>query len=170
MTDEADVRRLAFDYADAIDRRDWVRYRSLLSDRVDVALRPGDGVGFVGLGAQRVPMLADVLTDRNRTLFAGIARTSHKVANVRVDVEGDLAVYRAIQEATNFVADAGESECTVGETYVNHARRTRSGWKIFVIDLTVNWERGDSRLFEEARQIGRRALAVNTRSSDGSQG
>lgn len=156
--DFAAVQRAMFDYAAAIDNRDYPLLRSVLADRMTVTFRSGGDVDYPGFGPAE--MTADDFVDRNRTLFLGFAGTHHQVTNVRVDIEGDTARLRAHLQAIHFFPGEPGVEYTFGAFYANELIRSASGWRIAVVDITVTWQRGDPGMTERARQAG---IAVQSR-------
>jgi hypothetical protein len=165
LQDLGQIERLVFDYAAAIDMRDYGALRGLLADELRVGFHPAYGVAFVGLGADPVTMTAEQFVERNRILFVGFGGTHHQVTNVRVDVSGDTAREEAYLQATHFLVDDHETEYTFGAFYDNELTRTPEGWKLAKIDITVTWERGDAGLTERARTIGQAKLGFVTTSA-----
>lgn len=154
LLDRAAIERAVYDYAAAIDHRDYVLLRSVLTDELHVALRPAGEVRFAGLGQDPVPMRADQFVERNRVLFIGFAGTHHQITNIRIDIDGDTAKEAAYLQATHFLPGEPDVEYSFGAFYANELERTPDGWKFARIDLSVTWERGDARMTERARTVG----------------
>ena len=82
--DELAVCRTLYDFAAAIDTRDWDLYRSVFTDEIDLdysSYRPGS--------AGRIR--ADDWVERGRVLFTGLDASQHCLFNPRVTVNGSAA-------------------------------------------------------------------------------
>ncbi len=157
LHDRAAIERVIFDYAAAIDQRDYDLLRTCLDDDLMVAFRPGrPEVRFVGLGEDAVRMTANSFIERNRLLFIGFGGTHHQITNIRIDLDGDTARERSYVQAIHFMPDEPRLEYTFGAFYDNRFIRRADGWRRSSVDLTVVWERGDPTMTERARSVATR--------------
>ena len=125
LIDRADIIDLFSRYAAAIDRRDASRYRSCFTDVVDIEtpgthIEAGPAEEWADLALQAVGV------------FAG---TQHVITNHLITLEGDEAGCVATLQADHWNADGA---VTVLGRYTTRLRRTRSGWRIAGLELTVD--------------------------------
>ena len=130
---------LLFGFALAIDTRDWVAYRNVFTDRIDLdysSYRPGSAG----------PISADAWVDRARRLFPGLAGSQHSISNVRIAFEptGDRATLTSYVRADHYLPnDQGDSLWTLGGIYTHAAVRTDDGWRFDGVTLRMLWNHGN---------------------------
>lgn len=143
-TDFMAVCDLKYRYAAGIDTRDWDLYRSIFTDTVDIDFSSYNG---------RPPatMEADEWVAGVQPLFTGLAATQHSMTNPRVDIEGDRATLRMYMQAEHVLDhDDPGAWFTIGGFYTDRAVRTRAGWRLTAVKLTVFWRRGRFDIMEQA--------------------
>jgi hypothetical protein len=144
----ADVRAEVLDvlarFAHGIDGRDWILYRSVFADEVDV-----DYTSYRTGSAAR--MAADDWVARARRLFPGLDATQHVLVNpwFRPD---DLGSGAGMRVQTSMRADhfLDGMRYTLGGRYVHRLADAGEGWRIRAVTLTVTWEEGDKGLLATA--------------------
>jgi SnoaL-like domain len=139
--DRAAVLDVLARFAHGIDGRDWVLYRSVFADEIDVdytSYRPGS----------RARMPADEWVDRARRLFPGLDATQHVLANAWLQSEGGGVRVQTSMRADHFLDGARYS---LGGTYV-HRLVAEEGWRISAVTLTVGWTEGDGHMLARAAE------------------
>jgi len=120
-------------FAHGIDTRDWVLYRSLFTDEVDIdytSYRPGS----------RARMAADDWVDRARRLFPGLDATQHVLVNAWVQSDGGAVRVQTSMRADHFLDGA---RYTLGGSYLHRLVDDGGTWRISAVTLTVTWTEGD---------------------------
>jgi SnoaL-like domain len=148
--DELAVCRTLYEFAAAIDTRDWTRYRSVFADEIDLdysSYRPGS------TGRVR----ADDWVARAMGLFTGLDASQHCLYNPLVTVTGGTADITIYVQAEHFLSNAdGDNWFTLGGYYNDRLVRHDDGWKISGKKLVVTWNRGNRHVLtlasERARQ------------------
>jgi hypothetical protein len=121
-------------FAHGIDTRDWVLYRSVFTDEIDVdytSYRPGS----------HARMAADDWVDRARRLFPGLDATQHLLANAWVQSDGPAVRVQTSMRADHFLDGA---RYTLGGSYVHRLVDDGGTSRISAVTLTVTWTEGDS--------------------------
>lgn len=115
-------------YASALDARDWVAYRALFTDEIEI------DYGAIGSLVATVP--ADEWTNRCKTL-EGFDATAHRLHNIVVTIDGDHATVVSIVDAVHLVGI--EDRALLGDLIgrYTHGLVRRDGWKIAGVTLTV---------------------------------
>lgn len=90
-----------------------------------------------------------VLGRRMSRAFAGFSATHHAITNHRITLDGDRALIRAHIEAqqwvpTELVAPSTETCWHVIGFYDDVAVRTRDGWRLTSVKLTVRHQTGQA--------------------------
>jgi ketosteroid isomerase-like protein len=118
MSDEADITRLLFRYARAVDTKDWELYRSVFTD---------DAV--VDYSSNGIPAGArDEIADFLAKAFIALPMSMHYITNVEADVDGDTAKVRAM--FYNPTQLPGSSALSYfGGYYFHDLVRTDDGWR-----------------------------------------
>ena len=128
-------------FAHGIDGRDWVLYRSVFTDQIDIdysSYRPGS--------AGR--MAADAWVDRARRLFPGLDASMHVLSNAWLQsVDDEQVAVRSTVRADHFLDGA---RYTLGGHYVHRLQRGPHDWSITGVTLTRTWEEGDRALLATA--------------------
>jgi len=129
-------------FAHGIDGRDWILYRSIFADEVDVdytSYRPGSAAR----------MAAHEWVARAHRLFSGLDATSHVLVNpwFRPDAEGVLV--QTSMRADHFLDGA---RYTLGGRYVHRLVHAGDAWRVRAVTLTVTWEEGDKGLLATAAE------------------
>ncbi len=152
LLDRAEISDVVHAYATALDRRDWVLYRGIFTDEIQMDL--------ASVGIRPGLYKADDWVRDARTLFAGFAATQHTSTNHVHDVRGDAATCVSNMQAEHFVEPgdgivADANRWTIGGYYTNGLVRTPAGWKLRSITLSVTWTSGNSEVPRVARRRGR---------------
>jgi hypothetical protein len=129
-------------FAHGIDGRDWVLYRSVFTDEVDIdytSYRPGS----------RERMAADDWVDRARRLFPGLDATQHLLANAWVQSDGEGVRVQTSMRADHFLDGA---RYTLGGSYVHLLIPGGGTWRILGVTLTVSWSEGDRQMLARAAE------------------
>jgi len=144
MTDVHDVTRRVYEYAYGIDTRDWVLYRSIFTDDIDMNFH-----SYNGNPGNR--MQADDWVTGCRRLFDNLDATQHTMTNPLVEVTGDTARCRMYMQAEHFLQNRfGNPDFALGGYYDDQLIRTSGGWKITAVTLNVFWSRGNRHIMEMA--------------------
>jgi len=142
LLDEREVCDAHYRFAEGIDLRDWVLYRSAFTDTLAfdyTSYRPGSA-GSVA---------ADSWVDRARRRFETLTATQHTMSNPRVQLEGDRATCTMYVEAWHSLqVDDTSVLCTIGGRYVNELVRVGREWRIEVLRLHVRWIQGDRSILD----------------------
>ena len=145
-TPSPDDRAAALDvlarFAHGIDGRDWVLYRSVFTDEIDVdytSYRPGS--------TARMP--ADEWVDRARRLFPGLDATQHVLVNAWMQAEDGGMRVQTSMRADHFLDGARYS---LGGTYVHRLVAAEGRWRISAVTLTVGWTEGDRQMLARAAE------------------
>lgn len=122
MSDEAEIARLLYVYARAVDTKDWALYRSVFTEDA-----------YIDYSSAGIPAGSlDEVTEFFRTGFtAGVAMSMHYITNIECDVDdeaGDTAQVRAM--FYNPMQLVGMSELSYcGGYYYHDLVRTPAGWR-----------------------------------------
>jgi 3-phenylpropionate/cinnamic acid dioxygenase small subunit len=111
-------------YATGIDQRDREIYRSCFSDEIVVDIAGG--------GPGTCP--ADEWVEQAFSAVSPFEATHHIITNHVIDVKGEVATGAAYLYAQHFGTD---SVFTVSGHYTNELVKTREGWKIRKLALTM---------------------------------
>lgn len=118
MSDDADIARLLYTYARAVDTKDWELYRSVFTEdaHIDYAgstIPPGSRDQVAGILSQA---------------FATIPWSMHYITNIEADIDGDTATVRAMfYNPMQLPGMAEMSSC--GGYYHHELIRTADGWR-----------------------------------------
>jgi SnoaL-like domain len=141
-------------YATAVDRRDWVLYRSLFAETLTVDFSSYDP----RLSAQQVR--ADEWVAGLVPLFTGLAATEHSLTNPRGMFDGDTATITMDVHAHHvFDPTDAASWYTIGGYYEDTLARVDGSWLLSGVRLVVTWRAGDPGIMGLARAEGARRLA-----------
>lgn len=143
------VRDALYSYATGVDTRDWVLYRGVFTDEVEI-----DMEAFTGKPARTLP--ADQWVAQVAVLIEELTTTQHSMTNPRVSIDGDSATCVMYVTAEHVL---GDRWYTIGGYYTDRLVRAGAGWKIGKVQLTQTWTRGDAAMMAEAvrRAAARRA-------------
>lgn len=142
LLDERGVADALYRFAEGIDARDWVLYRSVFTDTLayDYTSYRAGHEGTV---------LADDWVERARRRFTTLDATQHTMTNPRIAVDADRATCSMYVEAWHSVEIDGASRyCLLGGRYVNDLVRDGEQWRISVLRLQVRWVRGDRSILD----------------------
>jgi hypothetical protein len=164
----AAISRVIFDYAHAIDDRDWTALRAVFTDTCEVDFRSWSG-------APAATMASDVWVQALRSVTGAFDATQHLMTNVRVDGPGadddaeddDEHEHETWVTSTNevhaqhwfsadsmagFGRDAEPAHCTLGGSFTNRYVLVDETWRITSCRFSLRWRTGDESLFALARQ------------------
>ena len=141
LEDRVAVLETVYKYAQGLDTRDWLLYRSIFTDEIDV-----DFSGYNGVPGER--MSADRWIAQIKPLFTGISATQHIMTNPIVEFSEKGAVCRMYIQAEHFLA-SGEG-FAIGGYYTDRLVRQKGQWRISAIKLTVFWRRGNADIMNKA--------------------
>lgn len=144
-------------YATGVDTCDWVLFRSIFEDEVEL--------DFSALHGAQPPQVvaADEWVKFCRTVTPGFDATQHALTNMSVTFDGDTAVVRVYVHAVHYlVNDSGDNTSSIGGYYTHHLRRHQLDWRISKCKLTPTWQSGHPKLFEMAAERVARGLAKRT--------
>ena len=152
--DKLAVAETVYRYATAVDRRDWVLYRSLFADVVTVDFSSYDP----GLPPRQIR--AEAWVAGVVPLFTGFAATHHSMTNPLATVDGDTAAITMYVRAHHvFDPTDAASWYTIGGYYDDTLATVDGRWLLTAVRLTVTWRAGDPRIMELARAEGSRRLS-----------
>lgn len=134
MSDRAAILELLFDYARALDDKDWQGYADLFATDAELVLPWGEAV-------PRHEIAAD--TERK---LGGFAATHHMSTNQQIRVDGDAATSRSYVQATHVGPDG--SLWILGARYDNDYRRSGDTWRFARVRLSTVWESGEPPRFD----------------------
>ena len=118
MTDEAEIARLLYRYARAVDTKDWELYRSVFTDDAYIEY-PSEGA-VVGN--------RDEVVDWFAANFGVVTWSMHYITNIESDIDGDTASVRAMFYNPMHLSGMAEmSSC--GGYYHHELVRTSDGWR-----------------------------------------
>lgn len=156
LIDRAAISDVVHAYATGLDRRDWVLYRSIFTDTIEM--------DFESVGIRAGIYKADNWTRDAQRLFAGFRATQHTSTNHVHVLRGDHATCTSNMQAEHFVIrepndglDDGADRWTLGGYYINELLRTADGWKLAKVTLTSTWQTGNP---EVSRIALKRSRAV----------
>ncbi len=144
--DRAELTELMHRFAAGIDECDWVKYRSVFTEVIDLdysSWRP-DSVGR---------WRADDWVARGLHIFPGLTFSRHTLTNHVVAVEGDTAIVRVNVCAEHVIVDGDRTDVfTLNGYYDDRCVRTDDGWRISSKRLIVQWCTGDDHVMSRARE------------------
>ena len=118
MSDDADITRLLYRYARAVDTKDWELYRSVFTDDAHI------DYSSAGIPAGSRDEVADMLSKG----FTAIPWSMHYITNIEADVDDDTATVRAM--FYNPMQLPGMTEMSSCGGYYHHQLvRTPDGWR-----------------------------------------
>lgn len=147
VADHVAIAEVMARFAHAIDRCDWVAYRSVFADEIELDYSSWNP-GSVGRWA------ADDWVARAGRLFPGLTGTQHALSNLLVEPgeQPGLARVRASVRADHaLTVDGATRVFTLFGYYDDRCTRTMDGWRIAVKRLVVEWATGDPAVMDEAR-------------------
>lgn len=131
-----------------LDTRDWVLYRSIFTDEVDI-----DFSSYHGRPATH--MRADAWVASARRLFSGFVATQHTMSNPIVEITGERAVCSMYMQAAHCVEPGDDAAWfTMGGYYRDTLVRSDGGWLLDGVTLNILWLRGDRSVMSTAAQRG----------------
>ncbi|SEH85641.1 Ketosteroid isomerase homolog [Mycolicibacterium rutilum] len=118
MSDEADIARLLYRYARAVDTKDWDLYRSVFTDDAVI--------DYSSAGIP--PGSRDEIAELFSSAFTAIPWSMHYITNIEADISGDTAEVRAMfYNPIQLPGMAEQSSC--GGYYFHQLVRTADGWR-----------------------------------------
>ena len=125
-------------YAMALDARNWPAFRALFEDEIEV--------DYSSMGSLYATVPAQIWVDRCRVL-AGFDATQHKISNIVVTLDGDMARVTSYVDAAHFIGDLAGFACG---TYVHKMSRRSEGWKICACAFVAAGYPGGRAAFDQA--------------------
>jgi len=118
VSDEAEIARLLYRYARAVDTKDWELYRSVFTQNAVI------DYSSAGIPAGSRDEIAEFLSKG----FTTIPWRMHYITNIEADVDGDTAQVRAMfYNPMQLPGMAEMSSC--GGYYHHELVRTSDGWR-----------------------------------------
>ena len=158
LDDKIAVAETIYLYAMGIDTKDFVLYRSIFADTVEIDFSSYEGSSVT----EPSQLSGDKWVRRVQPLFTGLAATQHSMTNPMVSIDGDTAACRMYMQAHHvYEPDKEGSWFTLGGYYDDTLIRSDSsptGWELTGVKLTVLWRKGDPSIMEESRALGRKLL------------
>jgi hypothetical protein len=158
LDDKIKIAETVYLYAMGIDTKDFVLYRSIFADQVEIDFSSYEGASVT----EPSQLTGDEWVRRVQPLFTGLAATQHTMTNPYPVVNGDTATCRMYMQAHHvYQPDQPDSWFTLGGYYDDTlVRDSRSpiGWLLTSVKLTVLWKRGNHSIMAEARKAGKSAL------------
>jgi len=146
LIDRAAISDVVYDYAAALDARDWTLFASILADPIAIDYSTFDP-------SLDLEMPRDEWVERVRQGLSGFDVTQHISANHRHTISGDTALCVSYMQASHFLkAGEGFDACTLFGAYTNDLRRTDGRWRIVKCTLTITAHQGDMGVFPRAAQ------------------
>ncbi len=146
--DRAAIADLMARFAHAIDRCDWVAYRSVFTDEIELDYSSWRA-GSIGTWN------ADDWVARAGQLFPGLTGTQHALTNLLIEAgeqPGTARVRASVRADHAFTDPDGSTRMyTLYGYYDDHCERTSDGWRIRGKRLVVEWDAGDASLMAAAR-------------------
>jgi hypothetical protein len=145
----------------AADARDWIAYRALLVDEVQV-----NYVARIGTQeAADLTISADEFTAANQVAVDALEFTQHFITNHIVSVDGDTArvSYNEISfhRHTPLSDDPAVNSWTLYAQGWRLAARTSLGWRVSGTGLVSTHSIGNSELMTQAAALGARTAPVH---------
>ena len=140
LLDRAAISDTILRYATGIDRRDWLLYRSIFADTIEIDFSSWSGL--------KTRMPADDWVAMVRETLSGFDATQHNITNHVITIDGDVAEITAYLVVWH--SFEGELQL-LGGYYAHRLFRDPDGWKIDVCTLVITWEQGDRALFDRAK-------------------
>ncbi|MBG01830.1 MAG: hypothetical protein CL470_06120 [Acidimicrobiaceae bacterium] len=159
VTDKLALAETIYLYALGIDTKDFILYRSIFADQVEV-----DFSSYEGSSVTEPSILSgDQWVRGVQPLFTGLAATQHTMTNPLPVLDGDSATCRMYMQAHHvYEPDKEDSWFTLGGFYDDSLVRSDlspTGWLLTGVKLTVLWRKGDHSIMALAREKGRESLA-----------
>lgn len=133
-------------FATALDRHDWVLYRSCFTPEIEADLS-----SLLGVPPRRAT--ADEWTAFVASEQSGFSATQHISSNHVITVRDDEATCVAYLHAQHcFPHGTSDGTCCVGGRYTYQLARTAEGWLIRAYALEMLWSEGNQAVFELARR------------------
>lgn len=141
LEDRLAITDVLYQYATAIDTRDWDLLRiCFTSDGV------ADFLEFGGVNEGR-----DAIVALCGGVLSGLDSSQHLIGNPRISLDGDRATSTCYFQAQHFLTSpAGGNTYLVGGRYADRHRRTEEGWQIEHRTLHGDWQDGNAGVFTEA--------------------
>lgn len=148
LEDRVAVLETVYRYALGLDTRDWVLYRSIFTDDIDV-----DFSSYNGLNGGCLK--ADDWVSGLKPLFSGLSATQHIMTNPIVEFDDQGATCQMYMQAEHFLDAADGNTCfAIGGYYTDRLIRRLEDWLITSVTLTVLWRRGNPDIMVKAIEKG----------------
>ncbi len=119
MSDEADIARLLYRYARAVDTKDWDLYRSVFTDDAVI--------DYSSAGIP--PGSRDEIAELFSSAFTAIPWSMHYITNIEADISGDTAEVRAMFYNPIQLPGGMAEQSSCGGYYFHQLVRTADGWR-----------------------------------------
>ncbi len=152
FADFNEIVRRRYEYAMAIDTRDFALLRSVFTQVITMDFEDYSGQPPSTLNAD--DWVAGV-----QALFTGLDATQHVMSNPIVDIDGDEAVLKMYMKAEHFLAnDQGSFDYAIGGYYTDRLSKIDGRWTIHAVTLKLFWQRGNRHIMNTALDIGAQRL------------
>ncbi|MGD9998045.1 MAG: nuclear transport factor 2 family protein [Ilumatobacteraceae bacterium] len=154
----AAISRVTFEYARAIDDRDWDGLRAVFTDICEVDFRSWSG-------APAATMASDVWVQALRSVTGAFDATQHLMTNLRIEEATDEAETAVVginevhaqhwfsgESMAGFGRGPDPAHCTLGGYFTNRYVLVDDSFRITGCRFTLRWRTGDESLFALARQ------------------
>ena len=132
LLDREAIKEIRYNYAEGLDRQDWLLIENLLLEELDTDFT------LWGLPSQRVSRTDFVNKFFKHSLSRVGLKTQHIFTNQRITIEGDRAICKSYQFAQHYLAGfEGGEEFFLRAEYTDQLVRTEDGWKISGVTLSA---------------------------------
>ncbi|MFJ5776451.1 nuclear transport factor 2 family protein [Streptomyces sp. NPDC093094] len=129
------------------DMREWEKLTELFADEVRLDYTSQHGGEPLTLSGKEV-------VDAWSGVLSAFTTTQHLLGSFLADVDGDTAVVTAMFQATHSMpSNSGGSLWTLSGRYRIGLARTRTGWEINEVVMTILWADGNQQLYTRAAEI-----------------
>ena len=142
LLDRAQISDVITSFAIALDTRNWVLFRALLAESVEINYPQSVGVAT---------FTADELRATATGFFGRLDATQHISANHLITIDGDTATCTSTLHAQHYLASAAPNtvQRQIGY-YTNELQRFGDGWRITKSRQDVGWQDGNNDVFLHA--------------------
>ena len=145
LLDRADISQVLYNYATAIDTRDWDLLAGCFTEDLEADFR--------SFGGREVVKGRDTWVAAIKSTIEGFDATQHLTANHVHKIDGDTGTLVAYLQAVHRLDTArSDPEYTIGGYYTCDMVRTPDGWRMRRYSLSVSWHRGNRDILRQAQR------------------